>query len=99
MALFQKVVERCDQILTEIKVIMVHLRRQYQTTWARTIIMKVFRMLERNQLIFHPMHDESRRSYIFDLLHVVEPVLYEIFEVFTGLVLSDSSDRFEGRHE
>jgi hypothetical protein len=99
MALLQKVVKWGYQVLTEIKVVVVHLCGQDETAGARAVVMKVFRMLKWNQLIFHAMDDEGWGCYIFDFVNVVEPILNQIFEVLSSLVLSYSSYGFEGGHK
>ena len=49
VALFQELVEWSDEILAKVKIIVIHPRRQDQTSFASTGVMKVLRVLERNE--------------------------------------------------
>lgn len=68
----QEMVERSYEVLTKVKVIMVHLRRHDQRAWAPTFVMKFLRVGVRNQVILHTMHQEGRAKNSSDLLYVVE---------------------------
>jgi len=47
-ALFHEMVERSDQVLAKVEIVVVHLQRQDYTAWTWAIVVKVLGVLERD---------------------------------------------------
>ena len=97
--LFQEMVEWCDQVFTEIEVIVIHSSWQDYTTWSITVIMQFLRMMVRYKIVLHSMNQKSWRCHIFHFVNISEPVLYQIFQDTPCLILCNSSNWLEGWHE
>lgn len=85
-------VEWSYEVLSEIKVVMVHIRGQYQGTWATTVLVELFRMGKWNQIVFHAMHQKGWTGYGFDLFEIVESVLYQEFQNLASLVFGNRAN-------
>ena len=75
MALFHEVVKWSNQVLAEVKIIVIHLCWQNQTARPSTVVVQIFGVLKWNQLVLHPVDDESWGRYFLYFFNVVEPVL------------------------
>ena len=95
MALLHEMIKWSYQVLAEVKIVVIHLCWQDQTARPSAVVVQIFGVLKWNQLVFHPVDDESWRSYSLYFLNVVEPVLNQVFQVSAGLVLGDVSNRFK----
>lgn len=91
--------ERSDQVLTKVKVVVVHARRHDQTAGAAACIVQVLRVLTADERVLHAVHYEGGRAHFLDRLDVSEAVLYQILEQAASLVLCNSPDGLERRHE
>lgn len=76
--LLQKVIKRSYQILTKVKVIVIHPRRQYQAARTIAAVMQLLRVLVRYQVVLHAVHQEGRRGHLLDPIDILEPVLNQI---------------------
>ena len=56
-------------------------------------------MLEGDELVFHAMHQEGGAADSFDLFNILEPILNEVLEYTSRLVLCDSPDALEATHQ
>lgn len=99
VALFQEVIIWSNQIFAEVEIIVVHPGWKDQAAWASAVVVEVFRVLERNERIFHAVHQECGARYIGNLLNILESILYKILQNASGLILCNSSYGFEGRHQ
>ena len=78
VALFQEMVVRGDQVLAKVKIVVVHPRREDQAAGASAVVVEVLRVLERDQRIFHPVHQEGGTRNLGYLLDVFKSVLDQV---------------------
>ena len=76
VALFQEMIIWSNQIFAEVEIIVVHPCWKDQAAWASAVVVEVFRVLERNERIFHAVHQKtwgsrhcksSRYSWIYPI--------------------------------
>jgi hypothetical protein len=61
--------------------------------------MQSLSVVERDQIIFHPMDQKGWASNVFDLCKIVKSILNKIFQNLSSLVLSNRPYRFKTAHE
>ena len=99
VALFQEMIIWSNQIFAEVEIIVVHPCWKDQAAWASAVVVEVFRVLERNERIFHAVHQKRGARDIANLLDILESILYKVLQNAAGLILGNSPDGFEGRHQ
>ena len=88
-----------NEVLTKVKVVVVHSWGQNDTTGTTTFIVKIFAMLVAYQFVFHSMHKESWTSHPPNLVNILKSILNQILKQSPCLVLSYGSNALKAAHK
>jgi len=97
-ALDQEMLQRSDQVLNEVKIVVVHIRRHCEWAWTSASVVEGLRVLDGYQVVFHTVDEECRAFDFTDFVEIVEPLFEEIFQHATRLIFSNWLDWLERWH-
>lgn len=97
--LSQEIVKWLDQVLHEIKLIMVHLPGHDYAGGSVALEQHLLAVREGDQLVSLAMDEESGAGDLVHPVDVAEAVLNDVLENGAGLLPDDVSDRLKGRHQ
>ena len=96
--LTQEIVKWLDQVLHEVKFIMVHLPRHDYARGSVALEQHLLAVGEGDQLVSLTMHEESGAGDLVHAVDVAKPILDNVLEDRASLFTDDVSDRLERRH-
>jgi hypothetical protein len=88
--------ERLDQIIDKVELVMIHLSGQNESAEASTFVMKILRMFEAYESVSLAVNYEGRAAYLLDIVYIPEAIIDNILKKRTSLLLHNLSDAFEG---